>query len=82
MTIPAEVEIVPSKIDGAGFGVVARTFTPKYTWLGEYEGFTVGSNEEDYVSDYAWTVSSETLVRFNRAYWNLAGNWNGKTYAM
>ena len=59
MTVPPEVEIAPSKIDGTGLGVVAKTFIPKYTWLGEYEGFTVGSSEEDYISDYTWTVSPE-----------------------
>ena len=57
LTVPSEVEIVPSKIPGAGLGVVSKTFITKHTWLGEYEGFTVLPHEEIYISAYAWSVS-------------------------
>ena len=57
LTVPPEVEIVPSKMPNAGLGVVSKTFIPKYTWLAEYEGFTVLPHEEDHISAYAWSVS-------------------------
>ena len=57
LTVPPEVEIVPSKMPNAGLGVVSKTFIPKYAWLGEYEGFTMLPGEEDYTSAYAWSVS-------------------------
>ena len=65
LTVPPEVEIIPSKIDGAGLGVVAKTFIPKYTWLGEYDGITIVPNEEDYISDYTWQVKTD-LRSFGR----------------
>ena len=37
-TVPSEFQIRPSIIPEAGYGVVATTFLPKYTFLGEYEG--------------------------------------------
>ena len=58
LTVPPEVEIVPSKMPNAGLGVVSTTFIPKYAWLGEYEGLTVLPREVDYISYYAWTVST------------------------
>ena len=57
MTLPPEVEIIPSKMPNAGFGVISKTFIPKYTWLAEYEGITVLPDEKDYTSAYAWSVS-------------------------
>ena len=57
LTMPPEVEIVPSKMANAGLGVVSKTFIPKYTWLAEYEGFTVLPQEEAHISEYAWGVS-------------------------
>ena len=53
LTLPPGVDIVPSKIEGAGLGVVSKIFLSKYTWFSEYEGFTVDNNEEDYIRDYA-----------------------------
>ena len=41
----------------AGFGVISKTFIPKYTWLAEYEGITVLPDEKDYTSAYTWSVS-------------------------
>ena len=58
LTVPPQVEIVPSKMPNAGLGVISKTFIPKYAWLGEYQGFTVLPNEVDYISYYAWTVST------------------------
>ena len=58
LTVPLEVEIVPSKMANAGLGVVSKTFIPKYAWLAEYAGVTVLPNEVDYISYYAWTVST------------------------
>ena len=55
--MPPEVEIVPSKMPNAGFGVISKTFIPKYTWLAEYEGITVLPDEKDYTSAYTWSVS-------------------------
>ena len=56
LTVPPEVEIVPSKMPNAGLGVISKTFIPKYAWLGEYEGLTVLPHENQ-ISAYAWSVS-------------------------
>ena len=57
LTVPPEVEIVPSKMPNAGLGVVSKTFIPKYAWLAEYQRLTVLSQEEAHISAYAWGVS-------------------------
>ena len=54
-SLPPQVELRQSNIPGAGLGVFANTFIPRYTWLAEYEGEVVV--EHDHISDYAWTVS-------------------------
>ena len=65
LTVPPEVEIVPSKMANAGLGVVSKTFIPKYAWLGEYEGLTMLPGEEDYTSVYAWSVSIVNKIAKN-----------------
>ena len=64
LTVPPEVEIVPSKMPNTGLGVVSKTFIPKYTWLGEYEGFTVLPHEEGHISTYAWSVSIMNRTKY------------------
>ena len=61
LTVPPEVEIVPSKMPNAGLGVISKTFVPKYAWLGEYEGLTVLPHENQ-ISAYAWSVSVMTVM--------------------
>ena len=61
LTVPPEVEIVPSKMPNAGLGVVSKTLIPKYAWLGEYEGLTVLPHENQ-ISAYAWSVSIATVM--------------------
>ena len=56
MTVPPEAEIAPSTIPGAGLGAIATTFIHKYTWLGEYQGFTVVTTNKK-PKPYAWMVS-------------------------
>ena len=41
---------------GAGFGVFAKTFIKRYTWLGEYEGEILFERHDDVISDYAWEM--------------------------
>lgn len=53
-TVPPEVEVVPSRIPGAGLGVVSRIFIPRHTWLAEYEGTIITGDEK--ASVYAWQV--------------------------
>ena len=54
-TVPPELRLGTSTVKGAGTGVYATTFIPRYTWLGEYEGETILS--QDQISDYAFKVS-------------------------
>ena len=60
LTIPPEIELTFSTIPGAGLGTFAKTFIPKYTWLGEYDGVTLHPEEAEWISLYTWMVS--TLV--------------------
>ena len=64
LTVPPEVEIVPSKMPNAELGVVSKTFIPKYTWLAEYEGLTVLPHEEGHISTYAWSVSIMNRTKY------------------
>ena len=52
-SLPPQAMLKESDIPGAGLGVVATTFIPRYTWLAEYEGEI---HAEDESSDYAWAV--------------------------
>ena len=71
-TLPDGFLFAPSSIPGAGLGVFATTFIPKYTWLGEYEGEFLPSNfsrmmyitkdgEEDNDWDYSWAVGFQLV---------------------
>ena len=55
LTIPKYLRLGNSSIPGAGYGIFATEFIPKYTWLGEYEGEMV--QEMYLISEYAWAVS-------------------------
>ena len=66
LTLPQGLEIAPSKIKGAGFGVLSNTFIPKYTWLGEYEGEIVPRENALNVSWYAWQVSELWFLLLTR----------------
>ena len=56
MTVPPELEITFSRIPGVGLGIVSKTFIPKYTWLGEYEGVSVRPMTGSVASLYTWKV--------------------------
>ena len=59
-SLPSQVELKQSKIPGAGLGVFATTFIPRYTWLAEFEGEVI--IEYEHISDYAWTVSAYSIT--------------------
>ena len=57
LSIPSGVELGPSKIPGAGRGILATTFLPRYTWLMEYEGEIM----PDELDTYSWEVTRKRV---------------------
>lgn len=74
LTLPPGVRIAQSLIPGAGNGIFATTFIPKYTWLGEYEGEIV--TDADQISDYAWLLYRNGAVEYHvDAYDESTSSW-------
>ncbi len=58
-SIPSELYLDKSTIPEAGLGIFSKSFIPKYTWLGEYEGEVLTSNSGE--SYYMFTVRFTSL---------------------